>query len=149
VNIIDSKKLELNPVKDAYVYDCKPDETNPNGNDKVLYQGQYKGCFDRILVEWDISQIDDNAEILRDEDVSINRLPGFNSKLKVISKWPTKEGWHIINITEIVKKWHDGYIPNYGIYCHSQDTESTCVSKFISLEGSPKKLRPNLVIEYK
>ncbi len=55
MNIIDSKKIELIPVKDAYVCDCKPDETNPNGNDKVLYQGQYKDCFDRILVEWDIS----------------------------------------------------------------------------------------------
>lgn len=81
--------------------------------------------------------------------VSIKTLPGFNFKLKVISKWPTKEGWHIIDITEIVKKWHDSSIPNYGIYCHSQDTESTCVSKFISLEGSPKKLRPKLVKECK
>ncbi len=173
-----SKIIELHPIKDAYVCDCKPDETNPNGNEKVLYQGQYKNCFDRILIQWDLNQIDKSAKIIKaemhffheklyaygkktgqliyfpftqpwdDKTVTLNNLPDYDAGLKYITDWPEEKGWHIVEITEIVKKWHDGSMPNHGIYCHSEDTESTYVSKFISAEGSPIKSRPKLVVEY-
>jgi hypothetical protein len=172
------QKIELHPIKDAYVCDCKPNETNPNGNEKVLYQGQYKKCFDRILSQWDLSTIKKEAKIIKaemhffheklyasgkktghlvyyplaqswdDKTVTLNTLPEYYAELKIVADWPEEKGWHIVDITEIVKKWIDGSLPNYGMYCHSEGTESTFVSRFISNEGTPIKSRPKLVVEH-
>lgn len=172
------QKIELYPLKDAYVCDCKPDETNPNGNESVLYQGQYKKCFDRTLIQWDLSTLESRLNIVKaeiylyqqklyfygkkmgqlvyhpitepwdEETVSYNTLPAHNDQIKIISAWTKEEGWTGIDITKIVKEWYENRMPNYGLYCHSEATSSTCVSKFVSSEGKIKKYRPKLVIEY-
>ena len=173
-----SQKTELYPIKDAYICDCKPDETNPNGNEKVLFQGQYKKCFDRILIQWDLSTIKRDSKIIKaemhffheklygsgkktghliyyplaqswsDKTITLNSLPEYYPDLKIVANWPEEKSWHIVDITEIVKKWVHGSLPNYGVYCHSEGTEATFVSKFISKEGTPIKSRPKLVVEH-
>ena len=174
------KIIEIIPVRDAYICDCKPAETNPNGNEKVLFQGRFKECFDRSLLQWDLSQLSKDDSILKaemqiyqvklflygrkkpgnliyfpilepwdDSTVNSDTAPAYEEKSKIISQWPMKEGWHTVDITAIVKKWHEGILRNYGLFCHSEKTESTCVSKFISSDGIPQKNRPKLIIELK
>ena len=173
-----SEKTELHPIQDAYVCDCKPNETNPNGNEKVLYQGQYKKCFDRILIQWDLSTIRKDSKIIKaemhlfheklygsgkktghliyypfsqpwnDKTIALNTLPEYYIELKIVADWPEQKGWHVVDLTEIMKKWVDGSLPNYGMYCHSEGTMTTCVSKFISNDGTPIKSRPKLVVEH-
>ncbi|MBN2608562.1 MAG: hypothetical protein JXA64_05555, partial [Candidatus Fermentibacteraceae bacterium] len=56
-----AETLELAPLQDAYVCCCKPDSTNPNGGSDYLYHGQYGSCFDRTLIQWDLSSVPPGA----------------------------------------------------------------------------------------
>lgn len=104
-----------------------------------LHAGEKHGrlAYLPILENWD------------QNNITFNMLPKIDESQKIVFEFPEKEGWLIVDIIEIAQKWSDGSLENYGLYCHSEGTKSTCVSKFVSSEGVPKKLRPFLLIEYK
>lgn len=169
-------EITLVPEQDAYICDCKPDSTNPNGGPNYLYQGQFGSCYDRTLIQWDISEIEPgstiiNAEMWRyceafygvvsgemvyylitdpwDENtVTYNTQPNYIEDIQTVTGWPAVDEWQIVDVTEFVQNWFDGTYENYGIYCHSQNTTGTCVAGFYSSNYSNEELRPELVITY-
>ncbi|MBU0519425.1 DNRLRE domain-containing protein [bacterium] len=64
--IAEAETIVLQPGsegKDTYVCDCLPNTNNPNGPVSHLYQGSYGACYDRMLIEWDISSIPEEMVI--------------------------------------------------------------------------------------
>lgn len=168
--------LELFPVQDAYVCDCQPGTTNPNGNSSYLYHGQFGSCFDRTLIQWDISDLPENIEIISAEmnlyceafwgtpsggpvyfmidgdwdenTVTFNSQPGYDTTVSVSADWPAAGTWHSVDVQPFVEEWISGTHCNYGIYCFCQGTEGTSVPGFWSGDYPDEELRPRLVIEY-
>jgi hypothetical protein len=168
--------LELTPVQDAYVCDCLPDVTNPNGGPNFLYQGQYGSCFDRTLIQWDLSQIPAGATIVSAEmrlwceafygtqsgapvcylieepwdesTVTFNTQPAWSAAVTATGSWPVADEWHVVDVTGFVQAWCSGAEENYGIYCHSASTTGTCVPGFYSSNWADESLRPSLVVVY-
>lgn len=168
--------VEIGPVQDAYICCCKPDSTNPNGGENFLYQGQYGTCFDRTLIQWELSDIPAGATITDaeiqlyceafygsqsgepvyylieeswdEQTVTFNTQPNYSSVIMEIGYWPEVLEWCIVDITEFVVAWFSGSEENFGIYCHSQNTTGTCVPGFYSSNYSNVDLRPKLVVTY-
>lgn len=169
-------RLELTPVQDAYVCDCLPDVTNPNGGPTYLYQGQYGDCFDRTLIEWDLSGLPADVTIVSaevelfcegfygvesgyatyyritepwdEETVTHNDCPAYSDDVVATADWPDVGTWHTVDATEFVEGWYGASFDNYGLFCHCQDTTDTCVAGYWSSNYGDSDLRPRLVIEY-
>jgi hypothetical protein len=169
-------EVELAPVQDAYICDCSPDETNPNGGPNFLYQGQYGSCFDRSLIRWDLSGLEEDLTIISAElhlyceafygsvsgemryyritetwdegTVTYNTQPDYSDDVQATADWPTPAGWHVVDVTDFVEGWYSGDIDNYGLYCHCDGTTGTCVAGFYSKDYPVEEQRPKLVITY-
>lgn len=168
--------IELEPLQDAYVCDCLPGSTNPNGNSNYLYYGQYGSCYDRTLIEWDLSGIPSDATVISasmelyceafwgtesghpvyypitgewdEETVSYATQPEYDETAPIQGEWPEEETWLSVNVTPFAADWVSGSLPNHGIYCFREGTVSTCVPGFWSSDYSDETLHPVLVIEY-
>jgi hypothetical protein len=163
--------------KDTYICDCSPDENNPNGPITHLYQGQYGSCYDRTLIEWNLSALPANAtiesammelwfnqlwgsesgemvyypilEYWEETEVTYSAQPAYSHDDSVVTAWPQQNNsWHGVDVTEFVRMWHDGTYENYGIYCHCQNTVSTSCAEFNSSDVATEDRRPRLTIEY-
>ena len=174
--VLNAETLELAPVQDAYICCCKPDSTNPNGGINYLYHGQYGTCFDRTLIQWDLSDVPQGATILSatmelyceafygtqsgnpvyyminetwyDHSVTYNTQPEYDLNPFQAATWPKAGNWHQVDVTEFVESWVNGSHDNYGIYCFCQGTTGTCVPGFWSVDYHEVNLRPKLVIEF-
>ncbi len=175
----DTLVLQPGPAegKDTYICDCSPDENNPNGPITHLYQGQYGSCYDRTLIEWNLSALPANAiienavmemwfnqlwgsesgemvyypilEYWEETQVTYNTQPAYSHDDSVVTGWPQQNNsWHPVDVTEFVRMWHDGSLENFGIYCHCQNTLSTCCAEFNSSDVGMEERRPRLTIEY-
>ena len=170
------ESVELVAVKDAYICDCQPDVTNPNGGPDYLYHGQYGNCFDRTLIQWDLSTIPSGASIesatMRlyceafygtrtgepvyymitadwdESDVTYSTQPTYDTGTSVTGTWPYPDTWYEVDVTPFVQAWLDGTHVNHGIYCFAQNTAGTCVPGFWSKDYSDQSLRPRLVVEF-
>jgi len=168
--------LELAPSQDAYICDCEPDQTNPNGGPNVLYQGQYGACFDRILIQWDLSTFGTGTtindaemwfyctgfygtvsgnmtyhkilEAWSEDTVTYNTQPDFDAPPSATASWPVMETWHTVDITGLVQSWVDGSVANYGVYGWCEDTTGTCDAEFESSNDDYEAYRPKLVVDY-
>ncbi len=168
--------VELTPVQDVYICDCQPEVTNPNGNSNYLYHGQFGDCFDRTLIQWDLSVLPDNITILSAEmmlyceafwgtqsgcpvyymistewdenTVTFNTQPDYDPSPSITGYWPDPEDWYSVDVLTFVEDWVSGSHSNFGIYCFREGTTGTCVPGFWSSNYSDEALRPRLVIEY-
>lgn len=166
----------LVPDGDAYVCDCKPDSTNPNGGPTHLYFGRYGSCLDRTLISWDVSAIPAGAAVgsavmrlycfgffgsptgqpsfhLIDEDwdeltVTLNTQPEYGEDPSVTASWPAAGSWFEVDVTEFVQAWVDGSHPVEGIYCSSTGTTGTSVPGFWSKDSPDETLWPQLVVTW-
>ncbi|MDZ7319120.1 MAG: DNRLRE domain-containing protein [candidate division KSB1 bacterium] len=176
----DSLILQPGPEgKDSYICDCSPNTNSPNGGTTLLYQGQFKACYDRLLIEWDLSALPANATIVKaemklycynlygskaagkmtyyritsfwnEDSVTYNSRPDTCHDVTVTANcWPTGGNWHSVDITPFVQGWHDGKFPNYGIYGHCIQTNGTCVAGFHSSDHPTASQRPRLIIIFK
>ncbi|MFC1887971.1 DNRLRE domain-containing protein [Candidatus Cloacimonadota bacterium] len=162
--------------KDTYICDCSPDTNNPNGSVTHLYQGQYGTCFDRTLIEWDLSQIPENFQIQSavmelnfnslygsesgdmayyliqeawiETEVTFNSQPEFDPTTEILTDWPEPNSWHQVDITALVQYWLDNPDQNFGVYCHAINTTGTCVAGFNSSDHPNSELHPKLTIDY-
>jgi hypothetical protein len=179
--LITGETLVLQPGpeegKDTYICCCEPDQNNPNGPITHLYQGQYGTCYDRTLIEWNLSALPAHAtidsaamemwfnqlwgsesgemvyfpilEYWEETEVTFSTQPAYSHDDSVVTDWPQQNNsWHAVDVTEFVRMWHDGTLENYGIYCHSQNTVSTCCAEFNSSDVATPERRPRLTIEY-
>ena len=170
------EQVELTAIQDAYICDCSPDETNPNGGPNFLYQGQYGSCFDRSLIQWDLSGLDEDLTILSaelflyceafygsvsgemryyrvtepwdEETVTYNTQPDYSEDVQSAVDCPDPLDWHVVDVTDFVESWYSGDIDNYGVYCHCHGTTGTCVAGFYSKDYSEEELWPKLVVTY-
>ncbi len=162
--------------KDTYVCDCLPNVNNPNGPITVLYQGQYGICFDRFLIQWDISSLPKNISISsaimelkcsniygsisgrpvyyrvtgnwEETQVTVATLPTYTKEDSVATDWPTVGQWHSVDITKFVQKWIQDTTSNCGIYGHCAGTTGQCDAEFYSSDASVSNSRPKLTITY-
>ena len=168
--------VELAPVQDAYICDCLPDVTNPNGNANYLYHGQFGSCYDRTLIQWDLSGIPSSVTIVsaemklyceafygsesgypeyfmineewNEQTVTYNTQPGYSTEISFTGYWPAANEWYTVDVLEFVQCWLDESHPNQGIYCFCNETTSTCVPGFWSSNYTQEELHPKLVITY-
>jgi hypothetical protein len=159
---------------DTYVCDCKPNVNNPNGPITVLYQGQYGACFDRLLLQWDLSSLPKNISITSaimelkcssvygslsgqlvyyritgnwgETQVTCATLPSYTNEDSVVTGWPTVGQWHAVDITKFVQKWIQDTTSNYGIYGHCAGTTGECDAEFSSSDAFTNQ--PKLTITY-
>ena len=160
--------------KDTYICDCLPNVNNPNGSIIHLYQGGYGVCFDRLLIQWDLSSLPEDItitnarmdlfylsmygavsgefvyfRILEDWEetgVTYATQPDYTDEGVIVTEFPTG-GWHSVDVTEFVQGWYDGTFDNFGIYGHTQNSSGTCCVEFSSADGSAL-YRPKLTVEY-
>lgn len=175
-SLANAETLVLTPVQDAYICDCQPDVTNPNGGPTHLYHGRYTTCYDRSLIQWDLSALPPGAEIEAavmglycisftgtpsgqpvfypvagawDElSVTHSTDPGHSPSPFVVASWPQPQAWFEVDVTALVQEWLSGEQGNYGIYCTSQGCTSTSVPGFWSKDSDHPDLWPRLVITY-
>ena len=171
-----SEVVTLTPVQDAYICDCKPDSTNPNGGPTHIYFGRYGSCYDRTLIEWDLSSLPPGAIVesavmrfycfsfygalsgqpvfyLVDEpwseyDVTLNTQPDYGTTPSASGTWPAAHTWFEQDVTAFVQAWAGGSHPNHGVYCTSTGTTATCVPGFWSKDSGDESLWPQLVVTY-
>lgn len=171
-----AETLVLIPVQDAYICDCQPDVTNPNGGPTHLYHGRYTTCYDRSLIQWDLSAIPEGAVIdsavmrlycisftgtpsgqpvyqLIDEawdepTVTHNTQPAVGTTPSITASWPQPQSWFEVDVTSFVQAWLDSSHPNFGIYCTSQGCTATSVPGFWSKDSGQEELWPRLVVTY-
>jgi hypothetical protein len=165
-----------NEGKDTYVCDCLPNVNNPNGPVTNLYQGQYGKCYDRLLIQWDLSPLPQDISITsavmelkcsgvygslsgrmvyyrivgewEETGVSFTGLPGHTPEDSVIADWPVSGQWHAVDITRFVQKWVEDPPSNRGIYGHSAGTTGQCCIQFNSSDVSTVANHPKLTITY-
>lgn len=175
-SLANAETLVLTPVQDAYICDCQPDVTNPNGGPTHLYHGRYTTCNDRSLIQWDLSGLPAGAQVqsavLRlycisftgtpsgqpvfylidgqwDElTVTHNTDPGHSQVPFVTASWPEPQTWFEVDVTVLVEEWLSGSSESHGIYCTSQGCTSTSVPGFLSKDSDHPDLWPRLVITY-
>ncbi len=168
--------VELTPVQDAYICDCLPDVTNPNGGPTHIYFGRYGSCYDRTLIEWDLSQIPPGSTVqsaqmmlyclsfygtpsgqpvfyLIDEawsgdTVTYNTQPAYGTSPSITGSWPSAQSWHQTDVTAFVQAWVEGSHPNHGIYCTSTGTTGSSVPGFWSSDSPDESLWPVLVVTW-
>jgi len=165
-----------NEGKDTYVCDCLPKVNNPNGPATNLYQGQYGKCYDRLLIQWDLSLLPQNLSITsavmelkcsgvygslsgqmvyyrisgdwEETGVTFASLPDYTPEDSVLAAWPVSGQWHAVDITRFVQKWIEDPSTNLGIYGHSAGTTGQCCIQFNSSDVSTAANRPKLTVTY-
>jgi len=171
-----AETVELPVLQDAYICDCKPDSTNPNGNDTHLYFGRYFSCLDRTLIEWDLSMIPSGASVESAEmrlycisffgsatgqpvfhmineewdelTVTMNTQPSFDATPCLNGAWPAAQSWFSVDVTPFVQAWVNGTHPNCGIYCTSEGTTGSCAPGFWSGNSGEEGFLPTLVVTW-
>jgi hypothetical protein len=162
--------------KDTYVCDCLPKVNNPNGPATNLYQGQYGKCYDRLLIQWDLSSLPADISITgavmelkcsgiygslsgrmvyyrivddwEETGVSFSVLPGHAPEDSVTADWPVSGQWHAVDITGFVRQWMADPSSNRGIYGHSAATTGQCCVQFNSSDVATVANRPKLTVTF-
>jgi hypothetical protein len=162
--------------KGAYICSCKPEENNP---EKSFYQGSWKSCSERFLIQYDLSGLPKGVQITsaklslyclqfvgndsENKDLVYSRItepwdpekvtfanqPKIAAGEDVYGGWPLEQKWMDIDVTTMVRHWVDGSAPNYGILAHSVNDKGTCYAVFNHSNSPATKLRPKLTITYK
>lgn len=143
--------------------------------DEVTEDADYNNCDERFLMQWDLAGLPEGIKIFEAKmrlvctgysgdkngqlvyecisepwitDIGYNQKPETLPETRAISKWPKKSTYHVVDITEFVRLWYNGSIPNYGLMGFSINTETTNSAIFCSSEFQNEDLRPRLTIIY-
>lgn len=177
--IVDDEILVLQPASsgiDAYVCDCKPNETSGGGNIHKAYLGEWRDCYARYLIKWDLDQLPKNITITKavmelrcvelggnksgqvafsrliedwsEDNVTHTTCPKHANEDSVITDWPKENQWHAVDITKFVQLWYEEPKRNFGVYCHSINTSGTYWVEYHSSDHKDAALLPKLTIAY-
>jgi hypothetical protein len=144
--------------------------------DLVNKDVDYRNCDERFLIQWDLSELPEGIEIIEakmelycdnftgDEqgqliyesitepwnaDIGYSKKPNTRIDDRVLTDWPKAKQYHIIDITNFIKKWYYNATPNYGLMGYSINTETTNSAVFCSSWYPDKELQPKLLVIYK
>jgi hypothetical protein len=163
--------------KDCYICDCSPNVNSPNGGTSVLWLGRYGNCFDRMLIQWDISALPAQAtidsaimegylaehygtvsgqmvlyRIIEDWDetaVTYNTQPDTSHDVQLICDWPWDiNQWYTLDITSFVQGWYNETLLNFGLYGFCENTTGSCDIQFYSSDNDSAQYHPKLTIYY-
>ena len=143
--------------------------------DEVTEDADYHDCDERFLMQWDLSELPEGIKIIEakmrlvcagytgdeigqlvyecisepwDANAGYSKKPETLPETRVITDWPEKSTYHIVDITDFVKSWYNGSLLNYGLMGFSIDTETTNSALFCSSIFPQEDVRPKLIIIY-
>ncbi len=143
--------------------------------DEVTEDADYHDCDERFLMQWDLTKLPKGIKIIEakmhlvcvnytgdkqgqlvyecisetwNADMGYSQKPNTLSETRVITNWPTKSTYHVVDITSFVKAWYNGSLPNYGLMGFSIDTETTNSALFCSSKFHQEDVRPKLIIVF-
>jgi hypothetical protein len=136
----------------------------------------YRNCDERFLIQWDLSELPEGIEIVEakmelycygftgdkqgqliyetitepwNADIGYSKKPKTIIDDRVSTEWPIEKQYHIIDITNFIKKWYYDKTPNYGLMGYSINTETTNSAVFCSSWYPDKALQPKLIVVFK
>jgi hypothetical protein len=141
--------------------------------DLVNKEVDYRNCDERFLIQWDLSELPKGIKIIEakmelycndfsgdkhgqlvyeyitepwNSDIGYSQKPNTVADDRILTDWPKVKQFHIIDITNFIKKWYYNKTPNYGLMGYSIKTETTNSAVFCSSKYPDKALRPKLII---
>ena len=144
--------------------------------DLVNKDVDYRNCDERFLIQWDLSELTKGIEITEakmelycddfagdkkgqlvyesiaepwNADIGYSKKPNTIIDDRVLADWPEAKQYHIIEITNFVKKWYYNKTPNYGLMGYSINTETTNSAVFCSSKYPEKAKQPKLTVIYR
>lgn len=141
--------------------------------DEVTEDADYHNCDERFLMQWDLMELPIGIKIIEakmrlvcygyngdkqgqlvyecisepwNADIGYSQKPKTISDTRVITSWPTKSTYHVVDITPFIKSWYNGSLPNYGLMGSCIDTESTNSALFCSSAFPQESARPKLIV---
>ena len=141
--------------------------------DEVTEDADYHDCDERFLMQWDLKELPKGIKIIEakmqlvcygyngdkqgqlvyecisepwNANMGYSQKPNTLSETRVLTNWPTKSTYHVVDITDFVKSWYNGSLPNYGLMGFSIDTETTNSALFCSSIFPQEDVRPKLII---
>jgi hypothetical protein len=143
--------------------------------DIVTEDADYHDCDERFLLKWDLSELPKGIRIVQAKmqlvcagyngdkqgqmayecisepwtaDIGYSQKPNTLSETRLLTDWPKKNNYHVVDITSFVKSWYNGSFPNYGLMGFSIDTETTNSAIFCSSNFPQEEVRPKLIITF-
>ena len=144
--------------------------------DLVNKDVDYRNCDERFLIQWNLSALPKGIEITEakmelycdsftgdkqgqlvyesitepwNADIGYSKKPNTIIDDRVLTDWPKAKQYHVIDITNFIKKWYNNKIPNYGLMGYSINTETTNSAVFCSSIYPDKALQPKLIVIFK
>lgn len=144
--------------------------------DLVNKDVDYRNCDERFLVQWDLSELPKGIDITEAKmelycdsfegdkqgqlvyepisgpwsaDSGYSKKPNTLINDRIITDWPKAKQFHVVDITNFIKKWYNNKIPNYGLMGYSINTETTNSATFCSSIYPKKEVQPKLVVIFK
>lgn len=141
--------------------------------DEVTEDADYHNCDERFLIQWDLKELPKGIKIIEakmylvcanyngdkqgqlvyecisepwNADIGYSQKPNTLFETRVLTNWPTKNNYHVVDITPIVKSWYNSSLLNYGLMGYSVDTETTNSAIFCSSKFPQENARPKLII---
>ncbi len=169
-------EISLMPRQNVYISEWYPNHNFSNSTALFLGRYQQEGDSYRSLIEFDLNEIPLNCRVKNatlELCVSRNELEISSniSIYQVLSAWQEKRAsWHssprikdtpvsnfilnegfndkvYLDLTELIKSWHEGLIPNYGMIIKGKEQFNNLVA-FHSTRFHDKKQWPALYINY-
>ncbi len=141
--------------------------------DEVTEDADYHNCDERFLMQWDLSELPKGIKIIEakmrlvcfgytgdkqgqlvyecisepwNTDIGYSQKPHTLPETRVLTDWPTKSTYHVVDISTFVKSWYNGSLTNYGLMGFSVDTETTNSALYCSSIFPQEDARPKLII---
>ena len=141
--------------------------------DEVTEDADYHNCDERFLIQWDLTELPKGIKIIEakmhlvcaeyngdkqgqlvyecisepwNADIGYSQKPNTLPETRVLTNWPTKNKYHVVDITAFVKSWYNGSLLNYGLMGFSIDTGTTNSAIFCSSQFPKEDVRPKLII---
>ncbi len=144
--------------------------------DLVNKDVDYRNCDERFLVQWDLSELPKGIDITEAKmelycdsfegdkqgqlvyepiagpwsaDSGYSKKPNTLINDRIITDWPKPKQFHVVDITNFIRKWYNNKIPNYGLMGYSINAETTNSATFCSSIYPKKSVQPKLVVIFK
>lgn len=141
--------------------------------DLVNKDVDYRNCDERFLIQWDLSELQEGIKIIEakmelycddftgdkkgqliyetitepwNADIGYSKKPNTINDDRVLTDWPKAKQYHVIDITNFIKKWYYDKLPNYGLMGYSINTETTNSAVFCSSIYPNKEMQPKLIV---
>ncbi len=172
VTFVNADTVVITPCDDMYT-DVEHPTLPPTTTELWVAEFQPMGHFERIMIKFDLDQF--TGQTIESATLNLNRFLGCpqggttsTNFYAITEDWDEEtwnshthaqydsyvwasygfnvNGWHNIDISQLVQAWINGDIENYGLLIRAQTGSK--FSKFYSKEHSNSTLHPYLEVNY-